>query len=148
MTIYRLLAYFGLAAALAGCGAQEPLQAQPSTPPPAASTESPSAESPSAAPPAAATRTIKLEVLGKGRAMQPIMYMADEDGTENNATLPWSRTATIELTGAEQRVGRLVSVVSGSVQDASGQLKPAACRITVDGKKVASGTGLCKYKIK
>ncbi|MFG1961131.1 hypothetical protein [Nonomuraea sp. NPDC049028] len=146
MTIYRLLAYFGLAAVLAGCGAQESPQAQPSTPPSA--TAAPPAESPSAAPPAAATRTIKLEVLGKGKTMQPIMYMADEDGTENNATLPWSRTATIELTGAEQRVGRLVSVVSGSVKDASGQLKPAPCRIIVDGKKVASGTGLCKYKVK
>ncbi|MEV0344225.1 hypothetical protein AB0H88_00565 [Nonomuraea sp. NPDC050680] len=133
--------------ALAGCGAQEPSPAQPSTLPSAA-TAAPPAESPSAAPPAAATRRIKLEVLGKGKAMQPIMYMADEDGTENNATLPWSRTATIELTGAEQRVGRLVSVVSGSVQDASGQLKPAPCRIIVDGKKVASGTGLCKYKVK
>ncbi|MBT2228657.1 hypothetical protein [Nonomuraea sp. NEAU-A123] len=80
--------------------------------------------------------------------MQPIIYVADEDGSESEATLPWSKTAMIELTGAEQRVGRLVSVVSGSVLDTSGQLKPAACRIVVDGKTVVSGKGLCKYKVK
>ncbi|MFD1539952.1 hypothetical protein [Nonomuraea guangzhouensis] len=142
MANYRLMAFFGLVVVLAGCGAKEPAPAaQPAA---SASASAP----PSAEPQAAATRTVKLEVLGKGKIMQPIIYVADEDGSESDTTLPWSKTATIELTGAEQRVGRLVSVVSGSVKDASGLLKPAACRIVVDGKTVVSGKGLCKYKVK
>jgi hypothetical protein len=148
MTNYRLMAFFGLVMVLAGCGAKEPTPAQPAASASAPSADASSAEASPAEPPAAAARTVKLEVLGKGKAMQPIIYVADEDGSESDATLPWSKTATIRLTGAEQRVGRLVSVVSGSVQDASGQLKPAACRIVVDGKTVVSGKGLCKYKVK
>lgn len=145
MANYRLMAFFGLVVVLAGCGAKEPA---PAAQPAASASASASAPASPTESQAAAARTVKLEVLGKGKAMQPIMYVADEDGSESDATLPWSKTATIELTGAEQRVGRLVSVVSGSVQDASGQLKPAACRIVVDGKTVASGKGLCKYKVK
>ncbi|HUR05721.1 MAG TPA: hypothetical protein VM347_24470 [Nonomuraea sp.] len=137
------MAFFGLVVVLAGCGANEPTPAAQ----PAASASASTSASPTE-PQAPAARTVKLEVLGKGKAMQPIMYVADENGSESDATLPWSKTATIELTGAEQRVGRLVSVVSGSVQDASGQLKPAACRIVVDGKTVVSGKGLCEYKVK
>jgi hypothetical protein len=98
--------------------------------------------------PPKAVRLVKLEVLGKGRAAQPIMYNADESGVENEAKLPWSRTAQIELTGAEQEVGRLVSIVAGSVRAANGQFKPAPCRIIVDGEKVASGKGSCKYMLK
>lgn len=98
--------------------------------------------------PQKAVRLVKLEVLGKGKAAQPIMYNADESGVENEAELPWSRTARIELTGAEQQVGRLVSIVAGSVRAANGQFKPAPCRIIVDGEKVASGKGSCKYMLK
>lgn len=98
--------------------------------------------------PPKAVRLVELEVLGKGKAAQPIMYNADESGVENEAKLPWSRTARIELTAAEQEVGRLVSIVAGSVRAANGQFKPAPCRITVDGEKVASGKGSCKYMLK
>jgi hypothetical protein len=98
--------------------------------------------------PQKAVRLVKLQVLGKGKAAQPIMYNADESGVENEAKLPWSRTARIELTGAEQQVGRLVSIVAGSVRAANGQFKPAPCRIIVDGEKVASGKGSCKYMLK
>jgi hypothetical protein len=98
--------------------------------------------------PQMAVRLVKLEVLGKGKAAQPIMYNADESGVENEAKLPWSRTTRIELTAAEQQVGRLVSIVAGSVRAANGQFKPAPCRIIVDGEKVASGKGSCKYMLK
>ncbi|WP_336204927.1 hypothetical protein [Nonomuraea sp. LPB2021202275-12-8] len=98
--------------------------------------------------PRKAVRKVKLEVIGKGKAAQPIIYNADESGVESDATLPWSRTAEIELTGAEQEVGRLVSIVSGSVRGADGQFKPAPCRITVDGRRVATGKGSCKYMLK
>ncbi|NUR89237.1 MAG: hypothetical protein HOY71_34575 [Nonomuraea sp.] len=91
---------------------------------------------------------VKVEVLGKGKAMQPIVYMADKDGTENNAKLPWSRSGRLRLSEAEQRVGRLVSVVAGSVQGADGQLRPAECRISIDGLPVVSAKGMCEYKIK
>ncbi|MFG3306302.1 hypothetical protein [Streptomyces wuyuanensis] len=81
-----------------------------------------------------AKREVTLEVLGSGTAQ--IAYTLDGSEFEQ-VTLPWKKTATIELTGAEQRVGRLVSVVPGSVQGSDGLLRAAACAITVDGRKVA-----------
>ncbi|MFJ9802292.1 hypothetical protein [Streptomyces wuyuanensis] len=81
-----------------------------------------------------AKREVTLEVLGTGTAQ--IAYTLDSSKFEQ-VTLPWKKTATIELTAAEQRVGRLVSVVPGSVQSSDGLLRAAACAITVDGRKVA-----------
>ncbi|MDA0638761.1 hypothetical protein OUY22_35580 [Nonomuraea sp. MCN248] len=97
---------------------------------------------------AIAVRQVKLEVLGKGKSAQPIVYNLDTNGTENDADLPWSKTAEIELTEAEQKAGRLITLVSGSVRDANGQFQPAACRISVDGEKVASGKGSCEHLLK
>ncbi len=115
----------------------------------AAADESPARPSSTASEtPRKAVRLVRLEVLGKGKAAQPIMYNADESGVVEEAELPWSRTARIELTAAEQEVGRLVSIVAGSVRAANGQFKPAPCRIIVDGEKVASGKGSCKYTLK
>ncbi|MGN9780265.1 hypothetical protein ACTMTF_02475 [Nonomuraea sp. ZG12] len=140
-----LLAVVGLTA----CGGGGTTAKTATTAPSGAAAE-PSAEPSSTVsePPPKAVRLVELEVLGKGKAAQPIMYNADESGVENEAKLPWSRTARIELTAAEQEVGRLVSIVAGSVRAANGQFKPAPCRITVDGEKVASGKGSCKYMLK
>ena len=88
---------------------------------------------------------------GKGKLYQPIAYYAGADGTESDATLPWKKTVTIELTGAEQKVGSLVFLIPGSVRDSSGMLKPPKCRILVDGKEVATNDGgknMCKHTLK
>lgn len=144
-----LIRCFGLAlvaaAALTGCGTSG---SAASVPTPSSSASTPSQSPASSGTPQKVVRKVKLEVLGKGEAVQPIAYNADESGTETAATLPWSRTADIELTGAEQEVGRLVSIVAGSVRDKNGQFRPAPCRITVDGERVVTAKGLCKYLLK
>lgn len=141
----RLIEYFalsvGVVAALAGCGgATAPGASAPTL------TASVGRDAP--AEPGKAVRQVKLEVLGKGASMQPIIYFLDGNGSEAGADLPWSKSARIELTGAEREVGRLVSVVGGSVRAANGQLRPAACRITVDGEEVTTGKGSCKHLLK
>ncbi|WP_156325573.1 hypothetical protein [Nonomuraea sp. SBT364] len=145
-----LIRCFGLAvlaaAALGGCGASGSAASAPSSTGSAAGTPRSAETSGKAA--RKAVRKVKLEVLGKGEAVQPITYNADESGIETGATLPWSKTAKIELTDAEQEVGRLVSIVSGSVRDDNGQFRPAPCRITVDGERVVTGKGLCKFLLK
>ncbi|MFC4007480.1 hypothetical protein ACFOY2_09615 [Nonomuraea purpurea] len=152
MTRTTLIGFFGFAlmAGLAGCGGGEPA-AQPPAASSAAAPE-PAASSPaieaSTLPATTATRTVKLEVLGKGKSMQPIVYVADGQGTESNADLPWSKTVKVELTGAEQKVGRAISIVAGSAQGANGQLEAGKCRISVDGEEVVSGEGLCRHKLK
>lgn len=128
------------AAALAGCGSAQPT-ARPTAP-------SSAAEASTAPAPQGAVHTVKLEVLGKGRSMQPIVYVAGSSGSVTDAALPWSKTEKIEMTPAEQRVGRLVSIVAGSVQAGNGMLEAARCRITLDGTKVADGEGMCKFTIK
>ncbi|SEG83179.1 membrane protein [Nonomuraea solani] len=145
MTRTTIYGFFGLAltVALTGCGAAEPA-AQPAP----ASSAPPKAVEASTLPAREVTRTVKLEVLGKGRSMQPIAYYADEQGTENNAKLPWSKTVKVALTEAEQKVGRSLSIVAGSSQAADGRLAAGKCRITVDGEVVVNGEGLCQYKLK
>ncbi|MEV0389986.1 hypothetical protein [Nonomuraea sp. NPDC050643] len=146
-TIYGFFG-FALAAALTGCGGgPEPAAQSPATPASSAPASSPAAEA-SILPAREVTRTVKLEVLGKGRSMQPIMYVADDQGTENDARLPWSKTVKVELTEAEQKVGRSISVVAGSVQAADGRLAAGKCRITVDGEVVVSAEGLCRHELK
>ncbi|WP_030912249.1 hypothetical protein [Streptosporangium amethystogenes] len=86
---------------------------------------------------------------GKGKVQQPIVYFADTDGSESDVTLPWKKTVTIELTAAEQKVGYLLSIIPGSVSDSSGMLKPAKCRILVDGQEVANNDGdeTCRHLV-
>ncbi|MEV0201600.1 hypothetical protein [Nonomuraea sp. NPDC050691] len=134
-------------AGLSGCGdATSASGARETTPPPASS----SGGGPvTRAEGEKAVRTVKLEVLGRGRAVQPIMYVAESDGSETGGmTLPWSKTVKLELTPAEQKVGRLVSVVAGGVQTSGGQIAEGSCSISVDGKRVVSAKGLCEYKVR
>ncbi|MER5548115.1 hypothetical protein ACWDBD_05715 [Streptomyces sp. NPDC001118] len=97
-----------------------------------------------------ATHTVTLQVTGEGSTM--VMYNLSSDGS-GTQKLPWTKTETIHLTPAEQRVGYLVSVVPGSVQGTGGMLKMASCVIKVDGKQVADNNGgktnkPCEYKVK
>ncbi|MET9800265.1 hypothetical protein [Streptomyces sp. NPDC006368] len=96
-----------------------------------------------------ATHEVTLEVRGTGSTQ--IMWHAAGSGFEQQ-TLPWSKTETVELTAAEQKVGYLLSVVPGSVKGADGMLKQAPCTIKVDGKQVADNDGGknpkgCTYKL-
>ncbi|NUW34387.1 hypothetical protein HTZ77_23535 [Nonomuraea sp. SMC257] len=141
-----LVAGVAALAGLAGCGGATSSTGGRETAPPAVSSES----APSApAEGMTAVRTVKLEVLGEGRAVQPIMYVGDFNGSETGGmTLPWSKTVTLELTPAEQKVGKLVSVVAGGVQTSDGQIAEGSCRISVDGRKVVAAKGLCEYKVR
>ncbi|WP_162794890.1 hypothetical protein [Nonomuraea lactucae] len=158
-TRYRgLVAAGALAAAvLAGCGSPSEPASPSASPagtaapsPPGAATTSAAAEPSASARPSSTpgVHTVTLEVLGKGKATQPIVYVADTNGSESDATLPWSKTVTIELNGAEQQIGRPVSVVAPSVKAESGMLEASRCRITVDGEEVETGRGRCEYVIK
>ncbi|WP_380659561.1 hypothetical protein [Sinosporangium siamense] len=103
------------------------------------------------APAAPVTRKVTLEVIGKGKSVQPIAFVADVAGTEADAELPWKKTVTVELTKAEQKVGRLINIIPGSVRDAKGKIKLGKCRILVEGKVVAtndSGQVLCEHMLK
>lgn len=132
---------------LAACGGADKAA---SAPPPA--TTSPASQSPArSSAPQMKTYEVTLEVNGKGRIYQPIAYFADTNGSESDVTLPWKKTVTIELTKAEQKVGYPLSVIPGAVRDSNRMLKPARCRILVDGKEVATNDGgesTCKYTLK
>ncbi|NUW39729.1 hypothetical protein [Nonomuraea rhodomycinica] len=142
-----LVAGVAAVAGLAGCGGATSPASGRETAPPAVSSSEPVASAPVEG--TTAVRTVKLEVLGEGRAVQPIMYVGDFNGTETGGmTLPWSKTVTLELTPAEQKVGKLVSVVAGGVQTTDGQIAEGSCRISVDGRKVVAAKGLCEYKVK
>ncbi|MEU5013301.1 hypothetical protein AB0G35_23985 [Streptomyces sp. NPDC021749] len=94
---------------------------------------------------------VTLEVLGHGTSQ--VYYNLDTNKFEK-VKLPWKKTSTVTLTtDAEKRIGTTVSVVPGSVYNADGTLRAAACVITVDGKKVADNKGgksdkMCKYDVK
>ncbi|OLZ69774.1 hypothetical protein AV521_15585 [Streptomyces sp. IMTB 2501] len=97
-----------------------------------------------------ATHTVTLQVAGEGSTM--VMYNLSSDGS-GTQKLPWTKTETIHLTAAEQRVGYLVSVVPGSVQGTGGTLKMASCMIKVDGRQVTDNDGgksnkPCEYKVR
>jgi hypothetical protein len=136
--------------AVTGCGGA----GESAVPAPAASVGAGAASQAPAQPPGSGgkqTREVTLVVDGKGRTAQPIAYFADTNGSEPNAKLPWKRTVTLELTEAELKVGFPVSVIPGSVPDAAGMLKPAKCRILVDGKQVAANDGgenRCEHTLK
>ncbi|MEJ8654787.1 hypothetical protein WKI65_43815 [Streptomyces sp. MS1.AVA.3] len=94
---------------------------------------------------------VTLEVLGHGNSQ--VYYNLSTNKFEK-VKLPWRKTETITLTTeAEKRIGTTVTVVPGSVYNADGTLRAAACVITVDGKKVADNKGgksnkMCRYDLK
>ncbi|MEU2389496.1 hypothetical protein [Streptomyces sp. NPDC007369] len=112
---------------------------------------SPAAKAPDAKTGAdSATHSVTLEVSGQGKTQ--IMYNAETSGFEPQ-TLPWTKTETVKLIGAEQKAGRLLTVVPGSIQGADGALQQAPCVIKVDGKQVADNDGGknpkgCLYRLK
>ncbi|MFD7555324.1 hypothetical protein ACFV9E_12415 [Streptomyces sp. NPDC059835] len=133
---------------LTGCGSDAPK--------PAADNAKPAAASTSAAPASSApakggggTHEVTLEVGGTGKA--PIMYSGIDSGFEMQ-TLPWTKSGTAELTAAEQKVGRLVNAVPGTITGPDGMLTWPPCSIKVDGKVVAENDGKtskgCSYIIK
>ncbi|MCN9239373.1 hypothetical protein NGF19_00995 [Streptomyces sp. RY43-2] len=112
---------------------------------PASKTASPAGKS------GGATHEVTLQVTGSGTTQ--VMYHAASSSYGEQQQLPWTKTETVELTEAEQKVGYLVLVTPGSVKAADGTLKMAGCVIKVDGKQVADNDDgntakPCKYKIK
>lgn len=93
---------------------------------------------------------VVFEVGGTGAAQ--VMWNGNSNHFEQ-VTLPWTKTESMQLEGAELKVGVTVSVVPGSVTGPDGMLKPAPCTIKVDGKQVADNQDgkspkLCEYKLK
>jgi hypothetical protein len=81
-----------------------------------------------------------------------IMWIGNSNHFEQ-VTLPWTKTESIQMEGAELKVGVTVSVVPGAVRGPDGMLKPAPCTIKVDGKQVADNQDgksakPCEYKLK
>ncbi|MEU9299442.1 hypothetical protein [Streptomyces sp. NPDC048269] len=134
-------------ALLTGCGSDTPKGAVDNGKP--AASRSPASPSP-AAKTGGATHEVTLEVGGTGRTA--VMYSGVDSGFEQQ-TLPWTKTGTVELTAAEQKVGYLVNVVPGTITGPDGKLQQAPCVIKVDGKQVAESDGVkntkgCSYTIK
>ncbi|MEU4871597.1 hypothetical protein [Streptomyces sp. NPDC021608] len=93
---------------------------------------------------------VVFEVGGTGTAQ--VMGNGNSNHFEK-VTLPWTKTESMRLEGAELQVGVTVAVVPGSVKGAAGTLKPAPCTIEVDGEQVADNQGgksaaPCAYKLK
>ncbi|MEV7171305.1 hypothetical protein AB0O18_16590 [Streptomyces sp. NPDC093224] len=137
---------------LTGCGSAEPKPAGDGggqQPQPAASQGQGSASAPAKAG-GGAQHEVTLEVGGTGRTA--VMFSGVGSGFEQQ-NLPWSKTDTVELTAAEQKVGYLVNVVPGTITGPDGKLQQAPCTIKVDGKQVAQSDGVstvkgCSYTIK
>ncbi|MFD8632943.1 MULTISPECIES: hypothetical protein [unclassified Streptomyces] len=134
---------------LTGCGSDAPKPAADNAKPAAASTSAAPASSAPAAKGGGGTHEVTLEVGGTGKA--PIMYSGIDSGFEMQ-TLPWTKSGTAELTAAEQKVGRLVNAVPGTITGPDGMLTWPPCSIKVDGKVVAENDGKtskgCSYIIK
>ncbi|MEU6209804.1 hypothetical protein ABZ891_07795 [Streptomyces sp. NPDC047023] len=136
---------------LTGCGSAEPKPAGDGggqQPQPAASQGQGSASAPAKG--GGAKHEVTLEVGGTGRTA--VMFSGVGSGFEQQ-NLPWSKTDTVELTAAEQKVGYLVNVVPGTITGPDGKLQQAPCTIKVDGKQVAQSDGVstvkgCSYTIK
>ncbi|MFF7299744.1 hypothetical protein [Streptomyces sp. NPDC008265] len=136
---------------LTGCGSAEPKPAgdgggQQSQPAASQGQGSPSAPAKAGG----AKHEVTLEVGGTGRTA--VMFSGVGSGFEQQ-NLPWSKTDTVELTAAEQKVGYLVNVVPGTITGPDGKLQQAPCTIKVDGKQVAQSDGVstvkgCSYTIK
>ncbi|MFE3558958.1 hypothetical protein ACFXKW_29480 [Streptomyces sp. NPDC059193] len=142
-----LCAAAAAAVLLTGCGSDAPEPAADNGKP--AASQSAGASTP-AAKTGGASHEVTLEVGGTGKTA--VMYSGVGSGFEQQA-LPWTKSGTVELTAAEQKVGYLVNVVPGTVTRADGKLQQAPCVIKVDGKKVAESDGVtstkgCSYTIK
>ncbi|MFF9024821.1 hypothetical protein [Streptomyces eurythermus] len=97
-----------------------------------------------------ARHQVIFEVGGTGTAQ--VMWNGNSNHFEQ-VTLPWTKKESMQLEGAELKVGVTVSVVPGSVKGPDGMLKPAPCTIKVDGKQVADNQDgksakPCEYKLK
>ncbi|MFJ3235990.1 hypothetical protein [Streptomyces sp. NPDC086787] len=93
---------------------------------------------------------VVFEVGGTGTGK--VMWIGNTNHFEQ-VTLPWTKTESVQLEGAELKVGVTVSVVPASVEGPDRMLKPAPCTIKVDGKQVADNQGgksaePCKYELK
>lgn len=93
---------------------------------------------------------VVFEVDGTGAAQ--VMWVGNTNHFEQ-VTLPWTKTESIQLEGAQLNVGVTVSVAPGPVKGSDGMLKPAPCTIKVDGKQVADNqggksAGLCEYELR
>lgn len=138
------------AALVTGCGGEKKDAA-----PVAAGQTSPSASASNGAKGSASgkkgvSHQVVFKVGGAGAAQ--VMWNGNSNHFEQ-VKLPWTKTESMQLEGAEMKVGVTVSVVPGSVKGTDGMLKPAPCTIEVDGKQVADNQGgksaeFCKYKIK
>ncbi|UQX04645.1 hypothetical protein [Streptomyces sp. RerS4] len=133
-----------------GCGDEKkdagPAEASKASPSTAASGEAKGSSSGAKGAP----HQVVFEVGGTGTAQ--VMWNGNSNHFEQ-VTLPWTKTESMQLEGAELKVGVTVSVVPGSVKGADGMLKPAPCTIKVDGKQVADNqdgksTKPCEYKLR
>ncbi|MGW2670754.1 hypothetical protein ACWC5F_22175 [Streptomyces sp. NPDC001272] len=93
---------------------------------------------------------VVFEVGGTGAGK--VMWIGNTNHFEQ-VTLPWTKTESMQLEGAELKVGVTVSVVPASVEGPDGMLAPAPCTIKVDGKQVADNQAgksaePCRYKLK
>ncbi|MFJ6718719.1 hypothetical protein [Streptomyces sp. NPDC091259] len=120
--------------------------------------------SPSASPSASASGGAKGSSSGKKGVVHEVVFEVGGTGASKvlwigntnhfeQVTLPWTKTESVQLEGAELKIGVTVSVVPGSVKGADGMLKPAPCTIKVDGKQVADNQDgktaePCNYKLK
>lgn len=98
----------------------------------------------------AETREVTLEVGGKGETQ---VYWTIGTNKSETVTLPWTKTKTLKLEGAQLEIGAVVSVIPGSVKDESGTYEAAPCVIKVDGEKVAdndegNSPDGCRYTVK
>ncbi|MFG2576876.1 hypothetical protein [Streptomyces sp. NPDC048481] len=96
------------------------------------------------------THQVVFEVGGEGATQ--VMWVGNTNHFEQ-VTLPWTKTESVRLEGAELKLGLLVSVAPGSVKGPDGMLKLAPCTIKVDGKQVADNqngksAGPCEFKLK
>ncbi|MFF1555981.1 hypothetical protein [Streptomyces sp. NPDC058279] len=117
-----------------------------------------------AASPSASASGAKGSSSGKKGVPHQVVFEVDGTGPSNvmwigntnhfeQVTLPWTKTESMQLEGAELKVGVTVSLVPGSVKGPDGMLKAAPCTIKVDGKQVADNQGggsdkPCTYKLK
>ncbi|WP_327085721.1 hypothetical protein OIE66_25645 [Nonomuraea sp. NBC_01738] len=109
--------------------------------------------------PAPDYQLVRVEVGGEGSGF--VTYVLDGDEETHMGDLPWSEVERITLTDEEkdgaghevhvkaiQRpeidLARPTTLNSDTVDDGT----PAPCRILVDGKEVAKGTGTCTYTLR
>ncbi|MCZ0209745.1 hypothetical protein OZK63_30550 [Streptomyces sp. UMAF16] len=138
------------AVVMTGCGSEKKHASPAKTNEASPSTSASGGAKGSASGTKGAPHQVVFEVGGTGAAQ--IMWNGNSNHFEQ-VTLPWTKTESMQLEGAELKVGVLVSVVPGSVKGPDGMLKPAPCTIKVDGKQVADNQDgkspkPCEYKLK